>query len=126
MGLALFAVNALYQRSFVMTHRDRAGDATGQWAGRRGAAGDVGQRQGFPTPSGGSPARPEAASPMLSDWGFRTASPVACDAPHRRTLRSWLKTLGSRLYESLLRTFGIRSAGEMSTPNSAHQITTLG
>ncbi len=51
-----------------MTHRDRVGDPPG----RRGAAGDAGHRQGFPTPSGGSPARPEAAS-----QGFRTASPVA-------------------------------------------------
>ncbi len=43
-----------------MTHRDRAGAPPG----RRGAAGDVGPpslrwRQGFPTHSGGSPARPE-------------------------------------------------------------------
>ena len=29
-----------------MTHRDRSGDPPG----RRGAAGDVGHRQGFPTP----------------------------------------------------------------------------
>ncbi len=34
-----------------MTHRDRAGDASGQRAGRREAAGDAGHRQGFPTPS---------------------------------------------------------------------------
>ncbi len=40
-----------------MTHRDRAGDAAGHWAGRREAAGDAGHRQGFPTPSDGSPAR---------------------------------------------------------------------
>ncbi len=33
-----------------MTHRDRAGDPSGQWAGRREAAGDAGHRQGFPTP----------------------------------------------------------------------------
>ncbi len=39
--------------------------------------------------------------------GFRTASPVSCDAPHRRTLRSWPKALGSRLYGSISRTFGI-------------------
>ncbi len=37
-----------------MTHRDRAGDPPG----RREAAGDAGHRQGFPTPAGGSPARP--------------------------------------------------------------------
>ncbi len=38
-----------------MTRRDRVGDPPG----RREAAGDVGYRQGFPTPSGGSPRRPE-------------------------------------------------------------------
>ena len=46
-----------------MTHRDRAGDPSGQWAGRREAAGDAGHRRGFPTPSGGSPARPERRFP---------------------------------------------------------------
>ncbi len=40
-----------------MTHRDRAGDPTGQRAGRRGAAGPAGHRQGFPTSSAGAPAR---------------------------------------------------------------------
>ncbi len=73
-----------------MTHRDRAGDASGQWAGRREAAGDAGHRQGFPTPL---PIRPLAVrlpdrngsfprlsdGPMLSDGvphGFRCpASP---------------------------------------------------
>ncbi len=33
---------------------------------------------------------------------------MARDAPHRHAMRSWPKTLGSRLYESLLRTFGIK------------------
>ncbi len=42
-----------------MTHRDRAGDPPG----RREAAGDAGHRQGFPTPAGGSPARPERRFP---------------------------------------------------------------
>ncbi len=42
-----------------MTHRDHAGDPPG----RREAAGDAGHRQGFPTPSGGSPARPERRLP---------------------------------------------------------------
>ena len=42
-----------------MTHRDRVGDPPG----RRGAAGDAGHRQGFPTPSGGSPRRPERRLP---------------------------------------------------------------
>ncbi len=63
---------ALYQRSLIMTHRDRAGDASGQWAGSREAAGDAGHRQGFPTPAthsrgAGSPARPERRFPK----GFR-------------------------------------------------------
>ncbi len=42
-----------------MTHRDRAGDPPG----RREAAGDAGHRQGFPTHSGGSPARTERRLP---------------------------------------------------------------
>ena len=46
-----------------MTHRDRVGDPSGQRAGRREAAGDAGHRQGFPTPAGGSPARPERRFP---------------------------------------------------------------
>ena len=60
-----------------------------------------------------------AASPSLVGRGFRTAhgfetGRMACDALHRRATRSWPKTLGSRLYESLLRTFGIRcSSGFM-------------
>ncbi len=76
-----------------MTHRDRAGDLSGQGAGRRQAAGDAGHRQGLPTPAAicptaGSPARPEAASPNLVDWGFRTASRMATDVPHRYATRS--------------------------------------
>ncbi len=67
-----------------MTHSDRAGDPPG----RREAAGDAGHRQGFPTPSGGSPARPEAAS-----QGFRSAlsfetGRAASDVPHRHATRS--------------------------------------
>ena len=54
-----------------MTHRDRAGDPSGQRAGRRKAAGDAGHRQGFPTPSGGSPARPERRLPKA--FGRRRA-----------------------------------------------------
>ncbi len=50
-----------------MTHRDRAGDPSGQRAGRREAAGPAGHRQGFPTPprapAAGSPARPERRLP---------------------------------------------------------------
>ena len=63
-----------------MTLRDRVGDPPG----RRDAAGDVGHRQGFPTPTGGSPTRPE----RRASHGFRTASRMARDAPHRRTTRS--------------------------------------
>ncbi len=81
-----------------MAHRDRLGDPPG----RREAAGDAGHRQGLPTLSGGSPARPEAAC-----QGVGTGAPLARDAGHRRATRSWPKTLGSRLYGSLLRTFGI-------------------
>ncbi len=49
-----------------MTHRDRAGDASGQRAGKRDAASGAGHRQGLPAPAGGSPARPKAVS-----QGFR-------------------------------------------------------
>ncbi len=42
-----------------MTPRDRAGGPPG----KREAAGDARHRQGFPTPSGGSPARPERRRP---------------------------------------------------------------
>ncbi len=95
-----------------MTHRDRAGEPSGQWAGRRKAAGDAGHRQGFPTPSGGSPARPEAAS-----QGFRAAHSfqmgrAASDVPHRHATRSWPKALGSRLYGSLSTLLGISRAPE--------------
>jgi len=55
-----------------MTHRDRAGDPSGQRAGRRQAAGDAGHRQGLPTPAGGSPARPERRFPKA--FGRRPAS----------------------------------------------------
>ncbi len=53
-----------------------------------------------------------AASPNLVDWGFRAAhgfemGRMAPDVPHRYATRSWPKALGSRLYGSLKRTFGI-------------------
>ncbi len=58
-----------------MTHRDRAGDPPG----RRKAAGDAGHRQGFPTPAGGSPARPERRFPKAfarrRAWLAMPASP---------------------------------------------------
>ncbi len=44
---------------------------------------------------------------MLQDGGFRTASRAARGAPHRHAPRSLPKTLGGRLYESLLRIIGI-------------------
>ncbi len=51
-----------------MTHRDRVGDPP------REAAGDVGHRQGFPTPSGGSPRRPERRLPKA--FGRRRARQI--------------------------------------------------
>ncbi len=95
-----------------MTHRDRAGDAPGQRAGhragRREAAGDAGHRQGFPTPSGGSPARPERRFPKAFGLPIalrrgawlpmsRIATPRACSP----------KALGNRLYGSLSALLGI-------------------
>ena len=50
-----------------MTHRDRAGDASGQRAGRREAAGDAGHRRGFPTPP---PNRPLPVRPRDRNGGF--------------------------------------------------------
>ncbi len=95
-----------------MTHRDRASDASGQWAGSRKAAGPAGHRQGFPTPprapAAGSPARPERrlpkafGLPIAFSWGewlpmSRIATPRACSP----------KALGSRLYGSLSTLLGI-------------------
>ncbi len=100
-----------------MTHRDRAGDPSGQRAGRREAAGDAGHRQGFPTPAhspaGGSPARPERRLPKAFGQGadgvphgFETGH-VATDVPHRHATRSRPKALGNRLYGSLSALLGI-------------------
>ncbi len=50
-----------------MTHRDRVGDPPG----RREAPGDAGHRQGFSTPSGGSPTQPER--PLPKAFGRRPA-----------------------------------------------------
>jgi len=66
-----------------MTHRDRAGDLPG----RREAAGDAGHRQGLPTPSGDSPARPERRLPKA--FGPRRARLPMCRiatprAPNRK------------------------------------------
>ncbi len=84
-----------------MTHRDRAGDPSGQRAGRRETAGDAGHRQGFPTPdhspAAGSPARPERRLPkafgrrITLRWGAWLAMPCIAAEPvsmghYRRSL----------------------------------------
>ncbi len=95
-----------------MTHRDRAGDPSGQRAGRREAAGDAGHRQGFPAPPSNRPLPVRLRDrnggfPRLSARG-RTASRMAFDVPHRYAARSWPKALGNRLYGSLSARFGIK------------------
>ncbi len=65
-----------------MAHRDRVGDPSGQGAGqgagRRGAAGDVGHRQGFPTPQGS----PLPVRPRDRNGGFpRLSGPGAGSVP---------------------------------------------
>ncbi len=75
-----------------MTHRDRAGAASGQWAGSREAAGDAGHRQGFPTPPGGARCRFACATGPAVSQGFRAAhgfetGHVATDVPHRYATR---------------------------------------
>ncbi len=100
-----------------MTHRDRAGDPSGQWAGRREAAGDAGHRQGFPTPAGGSPARPERRFPKA--FGLRIAFRRGAWLPMSRiaTPRACSpKALGNRLYESLSTLLGITSKKPKSLP----------
>ncbi len=84
-----------------MTHRDRAGDPPG----RREAAGDAGHRQGFPTPSGGSPARPERRLPKA--FG-RRRPPVASlghspARPARSCCAAWIARdrLGLRPHHGL-------------------------
>ena len=64
-----------------MTHRDRAGDRTGQPAGSREAAGDAGHRQGFPTPP---PIRPLSVRPPDRNGGFPRLSdgPILVDGAH--------------------------------------------
>ena len=125
-----------------MTHRDRVGDASGHWAGRRGAASDA----GYPPSAAESAAAAEdgssrpadarqpahcrfaratgvAASPSFVGRGFRTVSRTACHAPHRRAMRSLPKTPtwkhgGNRLYESISRTFGIESSATRADTGS--------
>ncbi len=76
-----------------MAHRDRAGDASGQWAGRREAAGDAGHRQGFSTPAQirPLPVRPRDRNggfPRLSDgpWLPDGAQGLRCPASPRHAL----------------------------------------
>ncbi len=66
-----------------MTHRERAGDPSGQRAGRREAAGPAGHRQGFPTPA---PIRPHAGSPARPERRF----PRAFGRPDACGRRAWL------------------------------------
>ncbi len=54
------------------------------------------------------PRRFARATGTAASQGFRAASHKAFDAPHRRTMCSLPKTLGSRLYESLSTLLGIR------------------
>ncbi len=61
-----------------MTHRDRAGDASDQRAGRREAAGDAGHRQGFPTPA---PIRPLPVRLPDRNGGFPRAFGQGADGP---------------------------------------------
>ncbi len=80
-----------------MTHRDRAGDPPG----RREAAGDAGHRQGFPTPSGGSPARPERRLPKA--FGRRRAwLPMSRIATPRAPSRKPWETVSMSHYQRSL------------------------
>ncbi len=63
-----------------MTHRDRAGDPSGQRAGRREAAGPAGHRRGFPTPP---PNRPLPVRLHDRNGGFPRAFGQGADGvPH--------------------------------------------
>ncbi len=105
-----------------MTHRDRAGDPSGHRAGRREAAGDAGHRQGFPTPSGGSPARslwviisaPWYKSAVTDhvrsqDCSEPTNSVLVCHAPPQ--LAGWGEKSLARFGEVLHRCGGSNSQG---------------
>ncbi len=80
--------DASYQVSLIMTHRDRAGDPSGQRAGRREAAGDAGHRRGFPTPP---PIRPLPVRLRDRNGGFPRLSDgvphgLRCQASPRHAL----------------------------------------
>ncbi len=86
-----------------MTHRDRAGDPSGQWAGRREAAGDAGTSSRLSdAPTNSARCRFACPTGTAASQGFRAAhgaqtGRMASDVPHRRATRSWPKALGSRL-----------------------------
>ncbi len=79
------------------------------WRSGRRPAGKEGSRGRCGTSSRLSDALRRFACPTgtAASQGFRAASRMASDAPHRHATRSWPKALGNRLYESLSRTFGI-------------------
>ncbi len=60
-----------------------------------------------------------AASPSLVGGGFRAASRMARDAPHRHATRSWPKASGSRLYESLSALLGTSAHETTARPQSS-------
>ncbi len=67
-----------------MTHRDQAGDASGQRAGRREAAGPAGHRQGFPKPA---PISPLPVRLPDRNGGFpRLSHALRCPASPRHAL----------------------------------------
>ncbi len=68
-----------------MTHRDRAGDPPG----RRGAAGDAGHRQGFPTPPAVRPRGRGGGFPRLSDGVARGSRCRGVAAPRALGRKPW-------------------------------------
>ncbi len=75
-----------------MTHRDRAGDAAGHRAGhragRREAAGPADIVEAFRRPHRFARCRFARATGTAASQGFRTASRMTSDVPHRRATRS--------------------------------------
>ena len=95
-----------------MTHRDRAGDPSGQRAGRREAAGPAGHRRGFATPApirplpvrlpdrnGGFPRRSDG--PMLLD-GAQDLRCLRIAAPRAPGRKPWEAVSMGRLQRSLV------------------------
>ncbi len=97
-----------------MTHRERAGDASGQRAGRTGSRGRCGTSSRLSDALTDAHCRFACTTGTAASQGFRTArgfemGRMACDVPHRRATRSWPKALGNRLYGSLSALLGMRS-----------------